>query len=415
MTSPPARTRATAGPYRPTPVGREGKMLSRQEAAQARRWRDAGWPVSSIARHLRRSPTTIRAYLKGDRQPGKRAPRPDTFLPFAGYSRRRFTDDPHLGSRPLFAEVTALGYPGNYQSFCRALQHHQVRQHACRQCQAPRPATPAAPAQSRQAGPLPIPVALIAGEVLASYLGRLAAANHITTDDLLTILPPWFNTKIRNHDDRSQHHMLAPALPGAILALAALTGKAPAVLARALPAFGARYLPDPARATTACRKCLAIRGIYQPVPVHRPACHLICSRHSQWLSAAGLPQLDLTESPEIVIAYQRSHKLLRHCTPQQLMIAHLAAERTLREPPRQPAGESRTTRPPQRWRHRLRQLKTTNPHRGDSLQDELIRAAIYPDALEQAAAVITAQQSRNASTKTETWPPQRRPDSSGPL
>ncbi len=235
MTSPPARTRATAGPYRPTPVGREGKMLSRQEAAQARRWRDAGWPVRSIARHLRRSPTTIRAYLKGDRQPGKRASPPDTFLPFAGYSRRRFTDDPHLGTRTLFAEVTALGYPGSYQTFCRALQHHQVRQHACRPCRTPRPATPAAPAQSRQAGPLPIPVALIAGEVLASCLGRLAAANHITTDDLLTILPPWFNTKIGNHDDRSQHHMLTPALPGAILALATLTGKEPGRLGPGTP------------------------------------------------------------------------------------------------------------------------------------------------------------------------------------
>ena len=193
--------------------------------------------------------------------------------------------------------MTALGYPGSYQTFCGALQRNQVRQHACRQCRAPRPASPAAPAQSRQAGPLPIPAALIAGEILASYLSRLAAANHVTTDDLLTILPPWFNTKIRNHDDRSQHHMLAPALPGAILTLAALTGKPPAVLTRALPAFGAGYQPNPVRATTACRRCLAIRGICQPVPVHRPACHLICSRHGQWLSAAGLPQLDLTACP----------------------------------------------------------------------------------------------------------------------
>jgi hypothetical protein len=186
--------------------------------------------------------------------------------------------------------------------------------------------------------------------------------------------------------------MLAPALPGAILALATLTGKAPVVLARALPALGTGYLPDPVRATTACRKCLAIRGICQPVPVHRPACHLICSPHGLWLSTAGLPQLDLTESPEIVIAYQRSHKLLRRCTPQRLMIAHLAAERTLREPG-PPAGTPRPARPSQHWRHRLRQLKTTNRHLGDPLQDELIRAAIYPDALEQAAAAITAQQS----------------------
>src|SRR5260370_16915833 len=116
MTSPRARPGAAAGPYRPAPAGREGKMLSRQEAAQARRWRDAGWPVSSIARHLRRSPATIRAYLKGYRQPGKRAPRPDTFLPFADYSPRRFTDHPHLGTRTLFTEVTALVYPRSYHT-----------------------------------------------------------------------------------------------------------------------------------------------------------------------------------------------------------------------------------------------------------------------------------------------------------
>ncbi len=128
------------------------------------------------------------------------------------------------------------------------------------------------------------------------------------------------------------------------------------------------------------------------MPVHRPACHLICPRHGQWLSTAGLPQLDLTESPEIVIACRRSHELLRRCTPQQLMIALLAAERTLRGPG-PPAGAPRPAHSSQRWRHRLRQLKTTNPHPGDLLTEELIRAAIYPDALEQAAAMITARQS----------------------
>ncbi len=74
------------------------------------------------------------------------------------------------------------------------------------------------------------------------------------------------------------------------------------------------------------------------------------------------------------------------------MIAHLAAERTLRGP-RPPAGAPRPTRSSQRWQHRLRQLKATNPHLGDLLAEELIRAAIYPDALEQAATMITAQQS----------------------
>ena len=148
-------------------------MLSRQEAAQARRWRDAGWPVSSIARHLRRSPTTIRAYLKGNRQPGKRAPRPDTFLPFADYSRRRSADNPRLGTRTLFAEVTALGYPGSYQTLCGASSATRCASTPAGNAGRPRPASPAAPAQSRPAGPLPIPAALIAGEVLASYLRQL--------------------------------------------------------------------------------------------------------------------------------------------------------------------------------------------------------------------------------------------------
>jgi hypothetical protein len=30
---------------------------------------------------------------------------------------------------------------------------------------------------------------------------------------VLTALPAWFRAKIRNHDDRSQHHMLSPAVP----------------------------------------------------------------------------------------------------------------------------------------------------------------------------------------------------------
>src|SRR5260370_769201 len=142
MTSPRARTRAAAGPYRPVPAGRERKMLSRQQAAQPRRSRAPGCPARSIARHLRRRPTTT----------------------------------------------------------------------------------------------------------LAPYPRPIAAAHPLTLHDVPTILPPWFTTKTRTHDDRSPHHILAPPLPGAILTLAALPAKSPAVLTRAPPASGARYLPDPVRA-----------------------------------------------------------------------------------------------------------------------------------------------------------------------
>lgn len=155
----------------------------------------------------RPSKPTSKAYLTGKRQPGPRASwRPDTFGPFADYLLRRFTDDPHLDTRALFAEVTGLGYPDSYPTFCRALHRSQQRQRGCQACQAPPPASdiPSAPTSPpRKPGPLPLPVPLVAGEVLASYLGRLAAANHVTIADVLSVLPPWFHTKIRNHDDRS--------------------------------------------------------------------------------------------------------------------------------------------------------------------------------------------------------------------
>ncbi len=95
--------------------------------------------------------------------------------------------------------------------------------------------------------------------MLVSYLGRLATANHITTGDLLVILPAWFRTKICNHDDRGQHHMLGPAATDALRQLAIVTGMPPASLVGVLPAFGGGP-PDPVRATTGCRRCAA-RGV----------------------------------------------------------------------------------------------------------------------------------------------------------
>ena len=123
---------------------------------------------------------------------------------------------------------------------------------------------------------------------------------------MLTVLPSWFSTKISNRDDRAQHHMLIPATAEALRALAHLTGTTPASLARALPAFGTADPHSPVRATTACRRCAARRGIHQPVPVHLPAHHKVCTRHGIWLSDAGQPQLDLAACPEIITAQHRA-------------------------------------------------------------------------------------------------------------
>ena len=110
---------------------------------------------------------------------------------------------------------------------------------------------------------LPRPVTPVTGEALISYLTRLAHASHLTLTEVLAVLPSWFSTKISNGDDRAQHHMLIPAAPEALHALARLTGTTPASLARALPAFVAADPHSPVRATTACRRCAARHGILE--------------------------------------------------------------------------------------------------------------------------------------------------------
>jgi transposase len=111
-------------------------MLTQEESVDAHALRKRGWSVSAIARHLGRDRKTVRAYLNGRREPGKRKPAgPDRFEPFAAYCGIRFADDPHLWATALFDEVTGLGYGGAYQSFTRALRARGLRP-ACEECAA---------------------------------------------------------------------------------------------------------------------------------------------------------------------------------------------------------------------------------------------------------------------------------------
>lgn len=200
---------------------------------------------------------------------------------------------------------------------------------------------------------------------------------------MLAVLPSWFSTKIGNRDDRAQHHMLIPAAAEALDALARLTGATTASLARALPAFGTAGPHSPVRATTACRRCAARHGIHQPVPVHLPAHRKVCTRHGIWLSDAGQPQLDLAACPEIIAAQRQASRLLRRCTPQELMLAYQAAARAI------PAWPSSPAAIPLHWRHRLLTLHTANHRYGTPTDlDAYTHAAIYPDAIALAARTI---------------------------
>jgi len=111
-------------------------MLTQGESVEAHALRKRGWSVSAIARHLKRDRKTVRAYLEGTREPGKRKPSgPDRFERFAVYCGIRFADDPHLWATALFDEVCELGYDGSYPSFTRALRARGLRPE-CEDCAA---------------------------------------------------------------------------------------------------------------------------------------------------------------------------------------------------------------------------------------------------------------------------------------
>jgi hypothetical protein len=372
---------------------RAGKTLTHEELDQARRWRAAGWPVSVIAQRLRRSHTTIRAYLNGRRVPGPRrksAPRADAFPSFVDYTRQRLADDPHLETLPLHRELIKLGYSGSYHTLLRNMQANDISTSGCSHCRpSHRHISPAAATAFEHATVLPMPVAVVNGEILTSYLQRLAITNHIAVADLLAILPPWFRTKVHNHDDRVRHHMLVHVVKDALNALAALTNTPTDQLARALPAFGSRDLPDPVRATHACNKCLATKGIHHQIPIHMPGYQHICVRHRLWISPADIPQLDLTACPAITRAQRRACHLARRFGAEQLMFAQLAAERDVRNLPYRPTPE-----PPQHhWRYRLQRLRNTNPQADSAIaHEQFVRAALYPDAIVRAAQTVNKAQ-----------------------
>jgi transposase len=109
-------------------------MLTQGEDVEADALSKRGWSISAIARHLDHDRKTIRAYLSGQRQPGKRvSSAPDTLGPFVDYIRARFADDCHLWASALFDEVVALGYSRSYPTFVRQVRTRGLRPH-CEAC-----------------------------------------------------------------------------------------------------------------------------------------------------------------------------------------------------------------------------------------------------------------------------------------
>ena len=103
-------------------------MLRWEEDVEAHALRRRGWTISAIARHLERDRKTVRAYLRGERQPGqRRSAGDDAFERYAGYVGERLREDPHLWASVLYDEAVALGYARSYPSFTRALRKRGLR------------------------------------------------------------------------------------------------------------------------------------------------------------------------------------------------------------------------------------------------------------------------------------------------
>jgi hypothetical protein len=360
-------------------------MLPRGRAEQILAEHAAGKPVRAIARTYGHSPNTVSDYVHGRRIPGMAATRADDFAPFAAYCRQRLADDPHLRAPALLAEITRLGFPGTNSTFYRALERHGIQPHPCPHCHIARISgyAPLAEVRHPKPPPLPLPAAPVTGETLASFLGRLADLNHTSTGALLDTLPPWFGVKTRWHDDRWQHDQLTPWAADAISQLAVISGTTAPAIRNALPAFGA-HSGQPARATLACRRCAAARGIRQHVPVHLPAHHQVCLRHGIWLPGPETPQFSVSDCPDIMAAERLARRLLRRCTSEQLIYARVRAAH-------EPNGQAGPVRA---WKRRIQALIGSNPRTvTESCAQALFLAAAYPETIAAAAAIQAAHHS----------------------
>jgi hypothetical protein len=324
-----------------------------------------GQNVSEIARQLGHDRKTIRIYLNGHRAPGQPRPHADSFAPFAVYIRQRAADDPHLRSTGLHREAAALGYAGSYSAFTRELRGHGITA-ACGTCRNWKPIAPA-PARGRCPGPLPFRTAPAAGESIASYLARAAAASSLPAGTVAGCLPPWFAARAAGCDDLAA---TGQPLPADITHLAALTGTSETALRHALPALAGGGRP-PVRTALCCRRCAARHGQASPVPVHIPAHQRACQRHRTWLGRDI--QIDITTAPEITAASRKASRLAREHGITRLVLAETTARQDATGGPHA--------------RRRATALALASPGL-DPGHPDTAEAAAYPETIKIAAALL---------------------------
>lgn len=141
---------------------------------------------------------------------------------------------------------------------------------------------------------LPIAVPLVRAESHSSLVTRLASANHVPIEDMRQLLA-W-----------------SPGGRAADLSrMASLTGHPVEHVKQVL---SVRTPRRPCELRLACRRCMARRGIHQPVEIHTATHQYVCSCHRRWLApvhALGTQEYSLGGLPEVIAAHRRHLRLIR--------------------------------------------------------------------------------------------------------
>ncbi|SCG72476.1 TniQ family protein [Micromonospora inositola] len=162
---------------------------------------------------------------------------------------------------------------------------------------------------------LPRRVPPVHDETLESYIGRLAANNHLSRDHLVDYL-----TTTKRHDRRRNQLV-------SLDSQASVSGFAAASLAHALPEMRLR-LPErearpfigqtvagqPNRQRPWCRLCAAAKGIIGQVTIWARCDYSVCIRHQLWVGRGVWhphDQLDVSDFPEITRAQVRLRRRIR--------------------------------------------------------------------------------------------------------
>jgi hypothetical protein len=148
-------------------------------------------------------------------------------------------------------------------------------------------------------------------ETIGSYLHRLAEANHLNALDLTKLIG--LPRAPQRHDNRPRHWNAER-----VNQLAALAGRPPAALTRALPALADlavsgpppnSLVPGTARLHPACRLCAVRRGIRSLVILDAPPHQAVCGDHHRWLP--GGEHLPIGTLPGLLGAARRHRRLHR--------------------------------------------------------------------------------------------------------